>query len=704
MNKTWQANWIGKREFSGEHAPVYRKIFNLEKIPEQCNIFISGLGTYVMHVNGKRVGEDILQPAFSNYDKTVYYNEYSLKDYIIKGENTIEVTLGNYFYNEQQTTAWEFEHAPWKAFPRLISEIFADGELIVKTDRTWDCAKSKTIFNSLRCGERYDALFEVRYLDKADVVLPPGGILTKQTIAPIRVRNTYKAKLVENASNARVYDFGINISGNVEIRGKGRPGEKITLIYFETILDNKWPDLYNLNAGLSNPSMGQTDEYIFSGNGEEIWHSEFGYNGFRYVMVWGGCEELELTARCFHTDLQQAGDIECDNELIMKIHSAVKHSTLTNYHHIPTDCPHREKLGWTGDAYLSAEQSQLDFDMTVAYEKWMRDFRESQQANGKVPCIVPSNGWGYSFMDNGPSFDIAIIILPWQMYRYTGDKKHLKDSYEAMKSYLQYMRMLLEDGLCYTGIAEWVPLWHRGDRIPREAIISMDCGYAVDIFSRIAKLFGKNEDYNEAQLLYNEIRNAFRKKFGNLKLNNQLFYAAQLMMNFADDREKALEGLMEAVEYSDYHITGGLFCSKYLLDALTNNGKFEVAYKIASQKDFPGWGDLTERCSGTLGEDWFGGKSGNHHFLSEIGAWYYKALAGFNIDDENPGFKHIILTPHIPDDIRNFRAYHETPFGHLEISWNEKEINIIIPDASTASFSYKDINKELTGGTYTFER
>ena len=704
MDRTWQAKWIGKIDFSGVHAPVYRKIFNLKKLPEQCNIFISGLGTYVMHVNGKRVGEDILQPAFSNYDKTVYYNEYSLNDYIKQGENTIEVTLGNYFYNEQQTTAWEFEQAPWKDFPRLIAEIFADGELIVKTDRTWDCAKSKTVFNSLRYGERYDALFDVQYLYKADVVVPPGGVLTKQTINPIRVKNTYKGTVVETASRDIVYDFGVNISGNVEIRGKGNPGDKVSLVYFERLLENKWPDLYYLNAGLDKPTSGQTDEYTFSGNGEEVWHSEFGYNGFRYVMVSGSYKELELTARCFHTDLQQIGDIECDNELINKIHSAVKRSTLTNYHHIPTDCPHREKNGWTADAYVSAEQAQFNFDMTTAYEKWMKDFRECQQANGKVPCIIPSNGWGYSFMDNGPSWDIALIILPWQMYRYTGDKKHLEDSYDAMKNYLEYMKMLLEDGICYTGIGDWLQTWYRGDRMPNEIIITMNCGYAVDLFSKIAKLLNKDEDYQEARILYSEIRSAFREKFGNTTLNNQLLYAGQLMLGFADDKEKTVENLIKTVKDTNYHIQGGLFCSKYLLDALTNNGHFETAYKIASQKDFPGWGYLTDKCSGTLGEDWFGGNSGNHHFFSEIGAWYYKALAGFNIDDENPGFKHIILTPHIPEDIKNFRAYHETPCGHLEISWNEKTVDVIIPEGSTASFSYKNIQQELSGGTYTFGR
>ena len=703
MDKKWIARWIGFREFSDSHAPIFRKYFKLLEVPEKCNIFISGLGTYVLKINGRRVGEDILQPAFSNYDKTVYYNEYLLNDYIKTGENVIEVTLGNYFYNEQQDSAWEFNYAPWKDFPRFIAEIYADGELIVKTDRTWDCGKSKTVFNSLRCGEHYDALYEVRYLNKADVVLPPGGKLQRQTINSIRVSKIYKPQIIETAESGTVYDFGINVSGNVEIKKKGKKGEKIYLTYFERMLENNRPDTHYLNAGLIGCD-GQRDEYTFSGDGVEVWHSEFGYNGFRYVMVWGDCEGLELTARCFHTQLDTAGNIETDNEMISKIHSAVKHSTLTNFHHIPTDCPHREKLGWTGDGHVSCEQAYFDFDMTPAYVKWMQDFRESQLANGKIPCIVPSNGWGYSFMDNGPSFDIALIIIPWQMYRYTGDKKYLSDNFEMMKNYLEYMEMTLEDGICHIGIGDWLPMWHRGDRIPNEVIITMLCGYAVSIYAKIAHILDKKTEKKEADKLYQYIRNAYMKNFGDLELNNQLLYAGQLMLGFTDDAEKSINKLVETVKNQNYHICGGLFCSKFLLDALTKYGHFDIAYKVASQKDFPGWSNLVDKNNGTLGEDWFGGCSGNHHFLSEIGAWYYKALAGFNIDDENAGFKHIMFEPNIPGDIKNFKAWHMTPHGKLEIVWDEEKINIEIPKDSTATFRYKSIVQELSGGKYTFKR
>ena len=190
------------------------------------------------------------------------------------------------------------------------------------------------------------------------------------------------------------------------------------------------------------------------------------------------------------------------------------------------------------------------------------------------------------------------------------------------------------------------------------------------------------------------------KKYGTLELNNETFYAAQLAFGFTGDAEDTLKKLLQTVERADFHVTGGLQCSKYLLDVLTEYGKFDVAYKIASQKTFPGWGDLITRNSGTLGEDWWGGVSGNHHMFSSIGAWYFKALAGFYIDEEKPGFQHVRLTPHIPEDVKRFRAWHMTPYGKLEIAWNTELITISLPKFTSASFSYGNLQLELEEGIH----
>lgn len=711
--KQWSAKWIGFAQCPAHTAPVFQKIFSLEQLPAQAQIYISGLGAYVLYVNGARVGEDIMQPAFSDYTKTVYYNIYDLKDYLIPGENTLQVVLGNLWYNEQQPSDWQFSTAPWKNFPRMIAEVWLDGRLAVRSDSSWDCAQSQTVFNSLRCGEEFDATREVVFDRKAQVVVPPGGILTEQTIQPIRVCKIYQpvkihtiARYFGSTSKQLVYDFGINLSGNVQITVRGKRGAKVTLTYFEQLLDNGLALITPLSDGMRNLSdrgRFQTDTYTLRGEGTETWHSEFGYNGFRYVRVFSEADELEMHARCFHTVLNPAGGISCDNPLINKIHSAILQSTLTNFHHMPTDCPHREKNGWTADAYLSAEQAYFNFDMTTAYAKWMHDFADSQQLSGSIPCIVPSSAWGH-YAHCGPCWDVALFEIPWQMYRYTGEIRHLRDSYPTMRKYMDFLPTILEDGLCCHGLSDWLAPVNMGDLSPDEAVITLLSGHICQLFHKIARILEQPEDAALAGALADEIRNAYLRKYADLELDTQSMYALELAFDFTDNRKKTLQKLLRAVEKADCHIVGGVFAAKYLLDVLTEAGYFNLAYRIAMQEDYPGWGYLAARNSGTLGEDWGGGKSGNHHFLSEIGAWYYKALAGIRIDDRSPGFRHIFLQPNIPADLNCFQAWHQTPFGKVSVAWDTTQLQIQIPEGVTASFYYGKTNQTLTPGSYCFPR
>lgn len=707
------ARWIGHPGCPDDTAPVFVQKIHFAQLPSCCTVVISGLGAYVLSINGRRVGEDILQPAFSDYNKTIYYNNYDITAYLCAGENRIEVTLGNVLFNEQQKTDWQLESASWKGTPRFIAEFYAEGKLILQSDDTWMCGESRITFNSLRCGEHYDATRVVAFDHNVTILPAPLGVLREQTILPIRVSGVFEPVKVMKAgvyvgilTKKNIYDFGINLSGNVEIIGTAKRGTKLVIRYFERLLDNMSPDFSCLTGGFhmeEDRNRFQRDEYIFSGEGIETWHSEFGYNGFRYVIVEGDFDTLEVKARCFHTQLLSAGDIDCDNELIMKIHRAVKQSTRTNYHHLPTDCPHREKNGWTGDAHLSAEQAYFNFDMTNAYEKWMQDFIDSQEPSGKVPCIVPSSDFGYTY-DIWPCWDGALILIPWQMYRYTGEIRHLQRNYEMMCCYAAYLQRFIKDGLCAEGVCDWLALLDVGDIVPREATITMFCGHMISVLAKIAEILNRNTEAESFRGLHDTIRCAFLKKYGDLTVNDQTFYAMQLMFDFTDDRETTLNRLVASVEYADCHITGGIFCSKYLLDALTDNGRFDLAYKVASQKDFPGWGYLVDVNSGTLGENWLGGQSGNHHMFSEIGAWYYKALAGFRIDDSAPGFRRVLIEPHIPEDVHNFSAYHMTPYGKLAITWNDTSITLEIPEETTASFIYRGSEKVLQGGYYCFVR
>ncbi|MGG1518638.1 family 78 glycoside hydrolase catalytic domain [Paenibacillus oryzisoli] len=699
----WQAPWIACASCTGDVAPVFRKSFQL---PSGCEgkayVRICGLGFYVMKINGRRVCEDIMQPAFTAYDKTVLFNVYEVNEYLEIGDNVIEVTLGNGWYNERQATAWEFEHAAWRGRLRMTMALMVNGAVLLTSDSSWDCAPGGTLFNSLRCGETFDAGYQIASWSKAILVPGPGGVLKEQQIPPIRVRERIAPVGVVDSPLPVIYDFGVNLSGNVEIKVTGARGSRIIIQYFELLRVTATPDLERYRQHVYDERF-QQDEYVLSGEGTEVWHSEFGYHGFRYARIYGDYETLEVEARCFHTDLPDAGGLVCDNPLIMTIQQAVRRSTLTNYHHIPTDCPHREKNGWTADAHLSCEQALFNFAIGDAYEKWLDDLVEAQRPNGRIPCIAPVGNWGYDQMMCGPAWDAALFVLPWQLYRYTGETRYLDKYIEPMERYISYLPSILDNGICRTGLGDWSAP-PSAPAFPKEALLTGYAFHMVDLFRKSCSVLGKNVGQARASKLAEGMKSAFMREYGHIQSDSQVFHAMKLMFGLTEDAAATAMDLVKAVKLADDHIRGGIFCAKLILDALTDHGRFDLAYRIASQQDFPGWGHMAHRCAGTLGENWFGGSSMNHPMFSEIGAWYYKALAGFRIDEDAPGFRRIRLSPHIPADIRNFRAWHNTPFGKLELAWDEREITVSIPEGSSATLTLGQRSEELGAGRHTFPR
>ena len=709
--KQWMGKWIGFPQCPADVAPVFQKVLQLSAVPEQAQVLVSGLGCYVLYINGQRVGEDILQPAFTDYNKTVFYNHYDVTQYLRDGENVLEVILGNTWYHEQQATDWLFHTAPWKDFPRLLLELWAGERLLCKTDSSWLCAQSKIFFNSLRCGERYDATRQVSFTRHATVVPPPAGVLKEQNIQPIRV-SAYlepvncitQARYWGSNTAQLIYDFGVNLTGNLEITVKGARGGSVRLSYFEKLLDNGLPDTCQLTGGLhrvADRDSFQKEVYILSGEGEEKWHSEFCYHGFRYVAVQGEFESLSLRARFFHTALNPAGNVETDHTVVAMLHSAVKQSALTNYHHIPTDCPHREKLGWTADGYLSVEQMLYNFDMRTAYGKWMDDFVDSQQKSGTIPCIVPSTAWGHSF-NCGPCWDLALFEIPWQLYRHYADTSYLRQTFEAQKKYMDYLPGILEDGVCSFGLSDWLAPVNFGAISPDEAVITMACGRICERFAQCCAVLGETEAACEANSLRDHIRRAYVAKYADLDIPSQTLYAMELAFGFCDDRDATFRMLVRNVEAADCQIRGGVFAAKYVLDVLSENGRFDLAYRMATQPNYPGWVYMANVNSGTLGEDWGGGKSGNHHLMSHIGAWFYKALAGIQIDENAPGFARVKLQPHIPEDMTNFCGWHDTAYGRVCVSWDAEYLYVDTP--VPAQLDWMGSTVTLQPGSYRYNR
>lgn len=720
----WRAKWIGIN--SEESAPYFRKEFTIEKAVKHARIYISGLGFYELRINGAKVGDSVLSPPFTRYDQTCLYDTLDVTPMLTEGRNAIGVILGNGWYNCFTQEVWSFWHAPWKDSPKLILQLyvaFTDGtSMTVCSDTSWKATCDGPItFNALRNGEFYDARKELAEWDmpgfddsgwsNALIVRSPGGILRSNQMEPIRVVQTIRAVSYREVSpGVYVYDLGRNISGWAHIKVNGVAGQEIKLTYSERIDEQGRIDRYRIAKFVKSGEF-QTDKYVMKGEANEEWEPRFVYHGFRYIEVTGLPEPPSLdsvSGRVAHTDLSTIGGFECSSDKLNRLQELVRWSTLTNYHGMPTDCPHREKNGWTGDAQLSAEQVLMNFDPVSAYRKWLADFRDVQRPSGQLPGIVPTGGWGFNW-GSGPAWDSALILIPWYVYLYSGDVSIIEDVYDNMKAYLGYMTQMSENHLVDFGLGDWCHP-KKDDINPRHSdpdysvcpeIVTDTAYYYVDalILSKMATLLGKDEDAAAYGRLASDIKKAFRDSFidsktGVVKGNCQTSMACALYqgLTYESDRHLVFDRLVEAVEETGRHIDCGILGAKYVMHTLSEYGRSDLAFDIATNPTYPGWGYWLEQGATTFWESWAGGSSRNHHMFSDIGAWFYKALAGINPDEASPGFKNTIFRPNPVPELSYATAWHETMYGTVKCSWRVEGttfyLNVSVPMNCTATVMF----------------
>ncbi len=699
----WQARWIGNRMGGiGEDlpmpAPHFRKVVQLQKKVVSARAYICGLGYYELYINGNKIGDDLLSPAFTRYDKTVLYNTYDLGYAFTEGENVIGVILGNGWYNCFTSEVWDFKQAAWRDQPKLLLQVhiyFEDGEeLVVITDDKWKTSTGPILFDGLRNGEVYDARLEKYgwnlpgYDDSswrlAIIAKPPGGTLRSQQMTPIKMMATISPiDLKEVRPDVWVYDIGQNISGWAQLKVEGHTGAEVVIKYAEKLKVDTDIDTSNIDSFIKSGEF-QTDRYILKGQGIEVWEPRFAYHGFRYVQVTGfpGKPTLDnIEGRVVHTAFESLGEFSSSNELFNAIQSCVRWSTLGNYHGMPTDCPHREKNGWTGDAQLSAEQVLLNFNPMTAYTKWMRDFKDVQRISGQLPGIVPTGGWGFNW-GSGPAWDSAIILIPWYMYIYCADKSIIEEMYDSMKLYVDFMTSMAVDHIVDFGLGDWCPPTGgpTGHKCP--TVVTDSAYYYVDAVTvaKVAELIGNAYDaYMYGQLAL-KIREAFRERFidkqtGQVTGDCQTSMACALYQGLVDEgeQEKVLSALINEIEKQHFHIDCGILGAKYAMHSLTDLGRADLAYRMANQTTFPSWGHWISQGATTLWETWNGDASRNHHMFSDIGAWFYKGLAGINPDPDNPGFRHVIIRPNPVGDLKWVYARHRSMYGWISVRWEVQD-------------------------------
>lgn len=724
--KNWQGSWIGDgQDVNYEPAPYFRKKFTTGKKIKSARAYIAVGGLYELYINGEKIGNHRLDPLYTRFDRRNLYVTYDVTGQLRNGDNAIGVLLGNGWYNHQSKAVWDFDRAPWRNRPAFCLDLritYSDGSVeTIPTDLSWKTSSGALVFNSIYTGEHYDARLEQKGWNTPDFDdskwrgvglrgVPSQNIVAQQ-VRPIRNVLTIPTKSVNKINDKTyVFDFGQNMAGVTNIKVSGEEGTEVRIMHGERLFDNGRIDMSNIDVyyrGDKEKDPFQTDILILSG-GEDEFMAKFNYKGFRYVEVTSDkpieLNQNSLTAFFMHSDVPASGEIKTSSELVNKLWWATNNAYLSNLMGYPTDCPQREKNGWTGDGHFAIETALYNFDGITVYEKWLADHRDEQQPNGVLPDIIPTGGWGYG-TDNGLDWTSTIAIIPWNLYMFYGDSKPLADCYENIKRYVDYVDRTSPNHLTSWGRGDWVPVKSRSNK---EFTSSVYFYVDTKILATAAKLFNKQDDYTYYTALAEKIKEAVNNKYLNKETGiyaggsqTELSVPLQWKIVPEDMIAKVAKNLAKKVEEAGFHLDVGVLGAKAILNALSENGYPETAYKVAAQDTYPSWGWWIVNGATTLLENWDlkaeRDISDNHMMFGEIGGWFYKGLGGIFPDPEQPGFKHIILRPNFVKELKYFEAKHDSPYGQIisKWEWNRKKINyeVVVPANSTATLYLPDYVK-----------
>jgi len=732
MGKTnWRGSWImDGYDYNIKPAPYFRKTFTVHRNIKSARVYIAVAGLYELYLNGNKIGNHRLDPMYTRFDRRTLYVSYDVTRVLQNGENVIGVILGNGWYNHQSTAVWYFDKAPWRARPKFCMDLritYGDNsEEVVSTGSDWQTALSPVVFNSIYTGEHYDARLEQPGWDtpgfdaskwgNATCTGAPSQNIVAQALHPIRNVEEFPAKeMIQLDDHTFLFNFGRNMAGVTRIKVSGEAGTTIRLKHGERLDKGGHVDQSNINVHYrptDDSDPFQTDIFILNGKGEETFMPRFNYKGFQYVEVTSDkpikLTKESLTAFFMHSDVPAVGNINSSNPVLNKIWQAANASYLSNLFGYPTDCPQREKNGWTGDAQVNVETGLYNFDGITVYEKWLADHQDEQQSNGVLPAIIPSDGWGYHWA-NGPDWTSTIAIIPWNIYLFYGDSHLLESCYGNIKRYVDHITAISPSGLTDWGLGDWVPV----KSVTPKTFTSSAYYYTdVVILAKAAKIFGKQDDYKQYSTLAEKIKNAFNAKYlnsgtGIYGTGLQTELSVPLKWGLVPDSltGKVAKNLANRLIADNSHIDVGMLGSKTILNALSENGYADLAYKVATQETFPSWGWWIVNGATTFYENWpidaTRDISMNHIMFGEINAWFYKGLGGIFPDEEQPGFKNVILRPNFVSGLRQFEAKHEGPYGTVLSSWKrsgEKVLYEVTIPANTTATLYLNAKKILENG------
>jgi alpha-L-rhamnosidase len=692
----WKGKWIG-----GEG--LLRKELYVPGSVVRARAYITALGYYEFHINGKKIGDNVLDPAWTDYPKRVLYLTYDVTSDLKEGAAVVGVMLGGGFATQPMHDTHPYYKSPALLFQMNVE--LADGRVVsVSSDPTWKTAPGPIVSNSVYDGEVFDARREEPGWDHAGFddsgwtqARPEEGTvgaISAEMMPPIRVAETLVPHAMTNPEpGVYVYDFGQNFAGWVQLRVRGPRDTNVMLRFSELLYPHDMINQENLGP------IKSRDIYILRGKGLEVYEPRFTYHGFRYVELTGypGTPSLDtLQGHVVHSAVRTIGSFVASEEILNQIQHLIYWGQLSNLYSIPTDCDQRdERQGWLGDAQVSAEEAMMNFDMAAFYTNYIRDIRDSQKPDGELPDTVP---YKYGVYPADPAWSTAYPLLcryMWQQYR---DRRILEGNYQGLKKYVESLRSRAQENvLRYSIYGDWVAVE------PTPGALVSDAYYYYDthILSEIAKILGKKEDAESYAKLADEIKDGFNKTFlnaatGEYANGTQTAQAMPLFLGLVPEktRDEVTSNLIDNIVYThNTHLTTGFVGAKYLLPALTMYGRSELGYELAKQQTYPSWGYMITHGATTLWELWQDKvgpsmNSQNHIMLGSLGAWFYRALGGINIGPDGEGYRHILIEPHMVEDLRWASASVETLRGLVSCSWVHKHgtitMDVVIPPNSDA--------------------
>ncbi|MBN2581285.1 MAG: family 78 glycoside hydrolase catalytic domain [Pirellulales bacterium] len=703
----WKARWIGAAPKPGQPPadPWFRKTFSLAGRPDRATAYVASLGYHELYVNGRKVGDRVLEPSVSDLSQRVRYLTYDVTDYLREGKNAVVLwcAAGWANFNEYKV--------PDKPLAKAQIEIQpSDGPPIqIVTDATWKTHPSPLApiggwgFWDFG-GERYDAAAEIpgwNAPDFDDSSWPTAALFTSKVrlsaemIQPNRRLKILKpVEIAPQGAGVFRIDMGQSYTGWIEIRMKGRPGGKATLQFSERPEE---PETYH-----------QRSEYVFDGSGEGVFRQRFNYAAFRWVTVAGleaapGKEDIR--GWLISTAVPRVGRFACSNDLLNRIYETTVWTfrclSLGGY---MVDCPHRERMGYGGDAFATMETALTNFGMGAFYTKWLTDWRDLQRPNGDLPYTAPTY-----FGGGGPAWSGICVALPWQVYLHYGDRRILDVSYPSMQRWIAFLQTKTKDHLLqkwggeWDFLGDWVPpgkgqaLTERVDE--RSTLFFNNCFYLDNLttVAQTAELLGKPDEAaayrQEAQAIARAVHKEFFHPADNSYANgDQLYQAMPLLMGVTPDslQPTVMKRLTEEITVKKKgHIDTGTHGTYYLIKLLVGRNRNDLIFRMADQRTYPSWGYMLDQGATTLWEQWDGKNSRLHSTFVSIGSWFIEGLAGIRLDPARPGYKHFLIRPGIVGDLQWAKGEYDSPYGKIVSDWKISNgrlaLRVEVPPNSSAT-------------------